>query len=86
MFARIKIIAARLKDVLVLNQDAIVQELGEKFVFRVENNIADKRKVALGKRDNGKIEVISGIREGDTVIVFGQQGLKDGARVTVSKE
>ncbi|MFH0827654.1 MAG: efflux RND transporter periplasmic adaptor subunit [Candidatus Omnitrophota bacterium] len=86
MFARIKIIAARLKDVLVLSQDAIVQELGEKFVFRVENNTADKRKVSLGKRDNGKIEVISGIREGDTVIVFGQQGLKDGARVTVSKE
>ena len=86
MFARIKIIAAKLKDVLVLSQDAIVQELGEKFVFRVENDIADKRKVVLGKKDDGKIEVISGISEGDTVIVFGQQGLKDGARVTVSKE
>jgi len=86
MFSRIKIIAAQLKDVLVLSQDAIVQELGEKFVFRVENDIADKRKVILGKRDNGKIEVISGISEGDTVIIFGQQGLKDGTRVTVSTE
>ncbi len=86
MFARIKIIAAELKDVLVLSQDTIVQELGEKFVFLVENNIADKRKVTLGRRDDGKIEVIAGIREGDNVIVFGQQGLKDGAPVVVSKE
>jgi membrane fusion protein (multidrug efflux system) len=84
MFARITIIAAKLKDVLVLPQDAIVQELGEKFVFTVENNIADKKKVVLGKRDNGKLEVLEGIKEGETIIVFGQQGLKDGAQVNVS--
>jgi len=84
MFARIKIIAAHLKDVLVLNQDAIVQELGEKFVFVVENNIANKTKVKLGRRDNGNLEVLEGIKEGDSVIVFGQQGLKDGAEVQIS--
>jgi membrane fusion protein (multidrug efflux system) len=86
MFARIKIIAAELKGVLVLHQDAIIQEMGEKFVFLVKNNIADKRKVVLGKRDDGKIEILEGVREGDEVIVFGQQGLKDGASVAVSKE
>jgi len=86
MFARIKIIAAQLKGVLVLHQDAIIQEMGEKFAFLVKNNIADKRKVILGKRDDGKIEILEGIREGDEVIVFGQQGLKDGASVVVSKE
>jgi len=83
MFARIKIIAATLKDVLVLNQDTIVQELGEKFVFVVENNIANKQKVQIGRRDNGKLEVLDGIREGETIIVFGQQGLKDGASVII---
>jgi membrane fusion protein (multidrug efflux system) len=86
MFARIKIIAVQLKGVLVLHQDAIVQEMGEKFVFLVKNNLADKRKVTLGKRDDGKIEILEGLREGDEVIVFGQQGLKDGAPVVVSKE
>jgi multidrug efflux pump subunit AcrA (membrane-fusion protein) len=84
MFARIKIIAAQLKDVLVLPQDAIVQELGEKFVFTVENGMANKKKVAIGKRDNGKLEVLDGIKEGETTIVFGQQGLKDGAQVQIS--
>jgi membrane fusion protein (multidrug efflux system) len=83
MFARIKIIAAQLKDVLVLPQDAIVQELGEKFVFTVENGLANKKKVAIGKRDNGKLEVLDGIKEGETAIVFGQQGLKDGAAVVI---
>jgi len=86
MFTRIKVIAAHLKDVLVLSQDAVVQEMGEKFVFLEKDNTADKRKVTLGRRDNGKIEIIAGIRAGDNIIVFGQQGLKDGARVTVSKE
>lgn len=84
MFARIKIIAAFLKDVLVLNQDAIVQELGERFVFVVKDDTANKVKVKLGRRDNGQIEILDGLRAGEQVIVFGQQGLRDGNKVTIN--
>jgi membrane fusion protein (multidrug efflux system) len=84
MFCRIKIIAAVLDSVLVLSQDSVVQELGERFVFTVENNIANKQKVVLGRRDNGKFEVLKGVQENDIVIIFGQQGLKDGTPVTIS--
>lgn len=86
MFTRIKIIAAKLKNVLVLPEDAVVQELGEKFVFTVEDNTANKKKVILGKRDNDKLEVLDGVTEGETVIIFGQQGLKDGSPVQINNK
>lgn len=81
MFCRIKIIAAVLNDILVLPQDAIVQEQGEKFVFVAEGNSANKTKITTGRRDDGRLEILTGIKEGDAVIVFGQQGLKDGAAI-----
>lgn len=81
MFCRIKIIVAVLNDILVLPQDAIVQEQGEKFVFVAEGNSANKTKITTGRRDDGRLEILTGIKEGDAVIVFGQQGLKDGAAI-----
>jgi multidrug efflux pump subunit AcrA (membrane-fusion protein) len=84
MFARITVIAAQLADVLVVSQDAIVQELGERFVFVVKDGVANKAKVSLGRRDNEKIELIDGARAGEEAIVFGHQGLRDGMRVTVN--
>ncbi len=86
MFCRIKIIASVLSDVLVLPQDAVVQDGGEKFVFLAEGNIANKTKVTTGRRDNNRLEILTGIKEGDIVIVFGQQDLKDGAAIIVDRE
>lgn len=83
MFARIKIIASLLKNKLVVPQDALVQELGTKYVFVVEDHIAVRKKVTLGIQEDSKTEVLEGLREGEDVIVFGQQGLKDGTSVEV---
>lgn len=86
MFARIKIIAAYKKDVLALTQDAVVRELGVNYVFTVEGGLARKKKISLGIQEDGNIEILDGIRENDTVIVFGQQGLKDETPVEIAKE
>ncbi len=86
MFARIKIIAAQLKDKLVLAQDALVQEQGANYVFVVEDHIAKEKKVFLGVREDSRVEISEGLEEGEQVIVFGQQGLKDGASVEIVKE
>ena len=86
MFARIKIIAMQLKDKLVLAQDALVQEQGANYVFVVKGHTAIKKKVFLGVREDSRIEISEGLEEGEQVIVFGQQGLKDGASVEAVQE
>jgi multidrug efflux pump subunit AcrA (membrane-fusion protein) len=40
--------------------------------------------VKLGEREAGWVEVEDGLKEGDTIVVDGMMGLRDGARVRVS--
>jgi len=86
MFCRIKITAYTQRDVLVLPQDAFVQELGISYVFTVEDHTAKKKKVLTGIREDSIIQIREGLKEKEIVIVFGQQGLKDGALVEIVKE
>lgn len=86
MFCRINIIASQHKDSLVILQDALVQEIGQNYVFIVQDHTAKKRKVALGTREDNRIEVLEGLEVGQKVIVFGQHGLKDGTSVELIEE
>ena len=45
----------------------------------------NRRAVTLGLSAGGRVEVKSGVAKGDLVIVRGQEGLPDGAAITVSK-
>lgn len=86
MFARVKIVAAQLKERIVVSQDALVQELGQSFVFVVEDHTARKKKITLGVKEDSRMEVLEGLKEGEEIIVFGQQGLKDGTAVEIEKD
>lgn len=86
MFCRINIVASQHKNALVILQDALVQEIGQNYVFIVQDHTAKKRKVILGIREAHSIEVLEGLEEGQKVIVFGQQGLKDGTSVELIEE
>ncbi|MEW6008625.1 MAG: efflux RND transporter periplasmic adaptor subunit [Candidatus Omnitrophota bacterium] len=86
MFARLQIIASVLKDRLYLPQDALIKELGVNYLFVVENSTAKKKKINTGIQDSNRIEILEGVNEGDSVIVFGQQGLKDGTSVEIVKD
>jgi membrane fusion protein (multidrug efflux system) len=66
---------------LMVPEAAIVPEQGRAFVFVVENDVAHRREVALGRRKPGEVEVTSGIKEGERVVVDGTQNLTDKAKV-----
>jgi multidrug efflux pump subunit AcrA (membrane-fusion protein) len=52
-------------------------------VFIAENNIAHIRLVTIGTRVVDKVEVLSGLNQGDRVIVPIPTGLADGAPIEV---
>lgn len=86
MFARIKLVVAERPGALTVAHDALIQELGADYVFVTEEAVARKKKVSLGVQEDSVIEILEGIKEGDYVIIFGQQGLKDGANVEISED
>ncbi|HAH19458.1 MAG: hypothetical protein A2Y00_10050 [Omnitrophica WOR_2 bacterium GWF2_43_52] len=85
MFARIRIFAGKHANVLVIPADALVKEDNSDFVYVAEDSIAKKVRVRLGIRQDNKIEILEGLEENQRILVFGQQGLKDGAQVNVAE-
>lgn len=64
----------------------MVQEIGQNYVFIVQDHTAIKKMISLGIREDNRIEVLEGLEEGQKIIVFGQQGLKDGTLVEIIQE
>ncbi len=60
---------------------AVTQKDKSQVVFLAANGVARACDVKLGISDGVDVEVISGVTEGDKVIVQGNLGLKDGARI-----
>tara|TARA_B100001059_G_C17679643_1_gene499005 strand:+ start:90 stop:962 length:873 start_codon:yes stop_codon:yes gene_type:complete len=55
------------------------------FVYIVKNNVVEKKNVEIGKRNFGKISIISGVFEGDLVISEGVSKVRDKAKVKIIK-
>lgn len=86
MFAKVKIVnSKKAKAVSVPSQSVIIKD-GEKKIAVLENDLPRFVKVETGL-DNGEyVEILSGIKEGDKVIVKGQQYVVEGEAVKVIKE
>lgn len=69
---------------LMIPYKAVVEQLGEYFVFTVSGDHATQHKVSLGTRINDKIVVRTGLKEGDNVVIEGVQKLRDSIAVQVA--
>lgn len=83
MFARISIFTEKHPDVLTIVQDTLVKEDNLEYVYVVSDSIARKRRVKSGIYQDNRIEILEGLDEAQTVIVFGHQGLRDESSVNV---
>jgi membrane fusion protein (multidrug efflux system) len=83
LFARITIKDPTEQTVVSVPESAIVPRQGEMFVYRVANGKAVEMKVRVGKRDGGFVEVLDGIDANASVVITGQQRLRNGAEVDI---
>lgn len=84
MMAEIKLPIEKKKDVLAVPNDAILTKPSEeKFVFIVLNGHAYEHIVKLGLVTQKQTEVTEGLQLGDSVVIMGQQMLKDSMKVKV---
>jgi len=77
------------RDALVVPEQAIVHYQTEHYVFRVDTADANRlirQDIALGTRKPGIAEVLSGLSEGDLVVVEGLGVARPGLQVSIREE
>ena len=89
MFARARVVFSVRESALVVPEEALVPQGEKQFLVQLvqgEKGLVSKRLEArIGQRANGKVEVLDGLAEGDTVVLAGQARLMraDGTPVRV---
>jgi RND family efflux transporter MFP subunit len=68
-------------DKILIPSKAVVEQMGEFFVYTINGDSATQKKVTLGTRVNGKVIVNDGLQPGEKIATEGIQKLKDGAKV-----
>jgi len=90
MFARVTTVFGVREKAKVVPEEAIVPQGGRQFVIKLvpgadkDGLVSQRVAVEVGIRRPGRVEILKGLDEGDTVVTAGQQRLqKDGTAVKV---
>ncbi|MDC0601986.1 efflux RND transporter periplasmic adaptor subunit [Aliiglaciecola sp.] len=71
---------------LVVPEKAIIPNEDKQFVFVVEADKAVQKEVVTGLRRPGVVQIVSGLNEGDVVVVEGALRLRNGSAVSILSE
>ena len=84
MFAHVKLITGEKSDVVLVDEDALDREGNIQFVWVVdEKGRAGRRRIIAGAKDVSGVEVLDGLKEGETVVLSGQMKLSEGSKVKI---
>ena len=83
-YSDVELIRGKNHRALTVPLDAVIDS-EKKAVFVVkEDNTLERREIKTGANDGKFVEVLSGLREGETVITSTTKGLENGMKVTVT--
>jgi HlyD family secretion protein len=83
MFAKIEMVLKENPNALAVPKDAVLKEDGKEFVFTVEGNQAFRKPVVTGIEQERLIEIVEGVKDGDKIVVRGQESLKDRSTIRI---
>ncbi len=72
------------RDIISVHKDAIIKRGTEDIVFVVSDEKAQSRSIKLGEAAGNRIEVLSGLKQGEQVVVRGNERLQGGAPVRIN--
>jgi len=87
LFARVKVVLGERPDALVVPEEALVPQGGKQYVIKVMDGpqglVSQRIEADLGMRVPGKVELLSGVKAGETVVTAGQARLMRGDALPV---
>ena len=74
------------RNALTVHKDAILKRPSGDIVFVVTDGTAQLRPITLGEAVGGRFEVVSGLKEGEQVVIRGNERVQPGMKVRVEKD
>jgi HlyD family secretion protein len=84
---RVAIIAETIQNTIVVPASALLNgdEGGQKVMVIDKNSVAHEHMVSVGVRQGDRVQILSGLQEGDQVVTSGGLGLEDKAKVAIQQ-
>jgi len=79
----LRVLASSSNESLIIPYKAVIEQMGEYFVYVVQNGKVSQRRVTLGMRINDMIIVKDGLQLADQIVTEGVQRLRDNTPVVL---
>ena len=87
MFARVTMSFGHMDHVVAPDRSIVKQSgAGDRYIYVCKDGKVSYQKVELGRRMGDKYEIISGVEDGDQVVITGQSRLTNGMEVEIENE
>ncbi|MEO6541544.1 MAG: efflux RND transporter periplasmic adaptor subunit [Ferruginibacter sp.] len=84
-FVKVKIGLGENNAALMIPSQAVIPKARNKQVIVYRNGLANMETVTTGIRDTSMVEITSGLKAGDTVLISGLLSTKPGSKVSINK-
>jgi membrane fusion protein (multidrug efflux system) len=84
-FASVEITRREIDDALSVPSEAIIPEMGRNLVYLYRSGRAQPVEIVSGIRTEARVQALSGIQAGDTLIVSGVMQLRTGTHVKIDQ-
>lgn len=79
MFGTVHIATETHNDAVVIPKKAILRERDQNYVFVIQaDNKVSRREVSIGFSEDNRVEILSGVQAGETIVTVGVETLSDG--------
>ncbi|MBN2364426.1 efflux RND transporter periplasmic adaptor subunit [candidate division WOR-3 bacterium] len=87
MFAEVSMILDQMISTRIPEEALVTDASGNEFyVFVIQNGKAVRKTVVVSSTENGFVEILSGVNNGDTIATVGSRTLEDGDEISVVHE
>ncbi len=84
-FVQVQIQVDESESALLIPSEAIISELNSQVVYIVRGGVARRTPVEIATSTRGRVNIINGIAPGDTVMITGLMGIRDGLNVQITQ-
>jgi membrane fusion protein (multidrug efflux system) len=85
MFVQAEIILARKDSVIVIPKDVVISNQRGKSVFTVQQGTAEQKQVTFGYENKDQVEITSGLKVNDRLVIKGFETLRNRSKVKIIK-
>ena len=72
-------------NVLMVQRGPFVESEGGRYAYLVRDGIAERTPIKMGATSVSAVEIISGLKQGDKIVISGTENFENAARVSINQ-